>query len=188
MYGNDKLRAAHRLDANTSGIVLLCRKQRAAKLIQQQFAACTVGKKYLAKVHGHPDWDSFTCDAKIAKEPGPGGIRTIDENGGWDAETEISVLSRDDDGTALLEVHPKTGRTNQIRIHLWDLGHSIVGDPLYRLERKTANAAGSQNHQTAGTLDVNAEPMCLHSLQLAIVHPTSGKAIEFVATRPHWAR
>ncbi|GAB5405443.1 MAG: hypothetical protein Aurels2KO_36740 [Aureliella sp.] len=187
VYGNDKLRAAHRLDANTSGVVLLCRKQRAAKLIQQQFVAGSVRKKYLARVHGHPEWDSHNCEAKISIEPGPSGTRTIDEVGGWDARTEISVLRREDDGTTLLEVTPKTGRTNQIRIHLWHLGHSIVGDPLYLPDRATAGVAADQVEQTAGTLDVSAQPMCLHSLQLAIVHPTSGEAIEFVAPKPRWA-
>lgn len=186
-YNNEKLRAVHRLDANTTGVVLLCRRQRAAKLINQQFAAQSVEKQYLALVHGHPNWDSQTCSDAISQQPDASGIRTIDSVAGWPAETHVSVLQRKPDGTTLVDVRPTTGRTNQIRIHLWNLGHSIVGDPLYLADRRTSYQDTNQNQQTAGTLAVDASPMCLHALQLTIVHPTTGEMQQFSAAAPKWA-
>ena len=179
VYENDKLRVAHRLDANTSGTVVLCRRQRAAKLLGHQFANQTVKKVYVARVHGHPEWETYSCDARIAKAPQHGGIRQVDPEG-HTAQTQFRVLIRDADGTSLVEARPITGRTNQIRIHLWHMGHSIVGDPIYLPEHKT----GAEN---AGTLLASAPPMCLHARSISFVHPTTEQAVSFEADLPEWA-
>lgn len=179
VYENDKLKVAHRLDANTSGVVVLCRRQRAAKLIGHQFANRSVEKVYVARVHGHPEWDTHTCDAAISKTPRQGGIRQVDDDG-QEAQTHYRVLARGTDGTSLIEACPTTGRTNQIRIHLWHLGHSIVGDPIYLPDHQT----GAEN---AGTLLVSAPPMCLHARSLGFLHPTTQQPIAFEAELPDWA-
>ncbi|MEO2015125.1 MAG: sulfurtransferase [Fuerstiella sp.] len=167
---------AHRLDANTSGVLLLCRKRCIAKLIQPQFENRTVTKTYLARVLGHPVHDKFHCDAPIASSPGDKGLRLIDPDG-QTAETEFEVLSRLDDGTAVLQVSPLTGRTNQIRLHLWHLDFPIVGDPAYLPDGQTAENT---------TLSVGDASMCLHALSLSL-HDRNGELREFSVPAPAWA-
>lgn len=171
----EKPRPAHRLDANTSGLVVCARSRHFAKLLQPQFAQDEVKKIYLAKVIGHPAQDAFTIDAAIADEACELGARELDENG-LSAKTDFKVLRRDADGTALLEVTPLTGRTNQIRIHLWHAGHPIVGDPVYLPEGKRGDTQ---------TLSVDDPAMCLHAWKLEFRHPASGQRIAFEA-RPAW--
>jgi RluA family pseudouridine synthase len=172
-----KPRPAHRLDANTSGLIVFTRTRHFAKLVQPQFERGEVEKIYLARIHGHPTAEEFSCDAPIASEPTKAGARDIDP-AGLPAKTEFRVLCRDPDGTALVEARPLTGRTNQIRAHLWHLGHPIVGDPVY-LENSRLG--------TSQTLPPSAPPMCLHAHRLAFRHPLENTLIRFEAPMPAWA-
>jgi RluA family pseudouridine synthase len=174
-YRPEKLRMAHRLDANTSGLIVWSRKYSVARKVQSQFAARSVAKRYVALVHGHPSGDEFASDAPIGRDPGELGGRHFDADDGLDARTEFRVLERRDDGTTLLEARPITGRTNQIRIHLWKFNLAIVGDPLY-LPRQSI---GMQ-----ATLDVDSPPMCLHAIGLQLDHPETGERLSFESTRP----
>jgi len=167
---------AHRLDANTSGVLLLCRKRSIAKMVQPQFENRTVRKTYIARTHGHPVHDRFRCDAPIATCPGHKGLRMVDADG-HSAETQFQLLSRLDDGTAVLRVSPLTGRTNQIRLHLWHLGFPIVGDPAYLKDGETGENK---------TLSVHDEAMCLHALSLSL-HDCNGELREFSVPTPAWA-
>ncbi len=179
VYAPEKPRPVHRLDANTTGMVVLARSQRFARLIQPQFVRGEVDKRYLVRVPGHPVSDLFACDAPISTDPGVLGSREVDECEGQEAYTEFQVLSRDTDGTALLEARPRTGRTNQIRIHLWNLGFPICGDPAYLPGGKLGDAM---------TLPVGAQPLCLHAWKLGFVHPLTKTRVEFEAPAPEWAR
>ena len=86
------------------------------------------------------------------------------------------MRSRDPDGTSLIEARPLTGRTNQIRIHLWDAGFPIVGDPLYLPGRVLG---------TTQTLAVNDPPLRLHAHRIAFQHPVTGERVTFSA-EPEW--
>ncbi len=172
-YRPEKLRLAHRLDANTSGLLVFSRKYSIAKQVQSQFQGRTVDKRYLALAIGNPPDDHFRCDAAIGRDTIALGARSIDEQG-LPAETEFWVRLRRADGSCLLEIKPLTGRTNQIRIHLWQLGFPIVGDPVYLPDRQLGKQA---------TLAIDAPPMCLHAWQLAFDHPLTGKRIEFRSSR-----
>lgn len=177
-YRPEKLRMAHRLDANTTGLIVLSRKFSVAKRVQAQFHERSVDKRYLALVHGQPASDTMVCREPIGRETGPLGSRAIDA-AGQAAETHFEVLRRNPDGTSLLAVNPTTGRTNQIRVHLWHLGHPIVGDPLYPPNRQLGDRS---THATT------ADPMCLHAWTLTLTHPETGQRQTYRSTRPlPWA-
>jgi UPF0176 protein len=179
LYRPQAPRPAHRLDANTAGVVVLARTKHFASLLQPQFTRGEVEKVYLARVQGMPTEDIFTCTAAISSEAGDLGSRQIDEAAGLPAQTDFRVLTRHGDGTTLLEVRPRTGRTNQIRVHLWQLGLPIVGDPTYlpgHLLGKT------QTHA------IDDAPLCLHAAQITFKHPLSKEHLTFTAKRPSWAK
>ncbi|MBL9130394.1 MAG: sulfurtransferase [Verrucomicrobiaceae bacterium] len=170
-------RTVHRLDANTTGVMLLCKTRHFAHLVQPQFERGEIEKVYLARVQGHPAQDSFICNAPLSAEAGKLGGRNVDEHG-QEAKTEFRVLQRAADGTALLEARPITGRTNQIRIHLWHLGHPILGDAAY--------LPGGEVGETQ-TLALTDPPLCLHAWKLAFNHPLTKQRVEFEAEKPAWA-
>ena len=172
-----KPRAAHRLDANTSGLVVLTKTRKLASLVQSQFERGEVEKTYLARVHGHPEQDQFDCDASIASEPTQAGGRAIDP-AGLCAKTHFEVVARHTDETAIVIARPLTGRTNQIRLHLWHLGFPICGDTIYLPNRERGRV------QTRG---VDDNPLCLHALRLAFTHPKTRERIEFESTPPPWS-
>lgn len=178
-YHPQKLRPAHRLDANTTGLVLLTRTRHFAGKLQPQFSEGTVHKIYLVLVQGHPAQDDFYCDAPISDTPGRTGSREIDDASGLDARTEFRVLQRLADGCALLEARPLTGRTNQIRIHLWHLGHPVCGDTVYLNGGRVGDTQ---------TLDLEDPPLCLHAWKISINHPLSNERMEFTAPAPAWAK
>ncbi len=176
-YHPERPRAAHRLDSNTTGIVVMSRTRHMAGLLQPQFERREVEKAYLARVHGVPEHDEFVCDAPISAENGPVGVRTIEADG-LESRTEFTTLQRFEDGTSLVEARPITGRTNQIRLHLWHLGLPIVGDPLYLPDNKVGEKQ---------TLLPGDAPLCLHALRICFTHPLSGERVRFEAPKPEWA-
>ena len=171
IYAGERLRMSHRLDANTTGLVILCRKRVAADSIRNQFEAGKIRKTYLAKIFGHPEHDFFVCDAPIAKEPAQAGVRLIDGQG-VNAATEFHVLERLPDGNSIVQCHPKTGRTNQIRVHLWHLGFPIVGDPSYLCDGEL---------QESQTLSIDSAPMHLHAWKLEFEHPFTKQPLSLTA-------
>ncbi len=176
VYAPQRLRAAHRLDAATSGIVLHSRSRDVARKVQPQFEQRRVEKVYVARVAGSPVEDQFVCAQPIDTSTQPGGLRNTDQKG-HPAETRFRVLSCCEDGTSLVEARPITGRTNQIRIHLWSLGLPIVGDSFYLADGELG---------TNDTPDVDAQPLCLHAKSLTFEHPDSGEPVTFEAPLPKW--
>jgi len=179
VYTPQRLRPVHRLDANTTGLLVCARTRHFANLLQAQFKKRGIEKLYLVRVNGHPPEDTFVCVAPISPGPGSLGAYAVDESDdGQAARTEFKVLRRDPDGTSLLEAHPVTGRTNQIRIHLWHLGFSVLGDQAYIADGQVGDTQ---------TLPVGAAPLCLHAWRLGFDHPLSGERLVFETARPRWA-
>jgi RluA family pseudouridine synthase len=179
VYSPQSPRPAHRLDANTAGVMVLSRTRHFAGLLQPQFERGEIDKVYLARVHGHPVEERFICDAPIRTTSGDLGSRDVDLEAGLPSLTEFTTLQRFPDGTALVKARPRTGRTNQIRVHLWHLGHAIVGDTVYL----SGGAIGDRQ-----TLDTDDSPLCLFARSLTFRHPVSDESMTFEIDPPHWAQ
>jgi 23S rRNA pseudouridine1911/1915/1917 synthase len=167
-FPNQSFYLVNRLDANTTGIVLVATQRKTARILGMQFENKIVRKTYLALVEGHPNTDNFSSAKEISKTKTPAGGREIAE--GKSSDTAFSVL-KNHQHTSLLKVVPSTGRTNQIRLHLADLGHPIVGDLGYK------NRDFFQNNP----LTYPSDSLFLHAWKLEFQHPDSLQNVHFSA-------
>jgi len=156
----------HRLDKDTSGLIVVAKTTRIAELLQGQFQARQVEKTYLALVEGVPAVGDGQIDAPIGRDPRQ-RKRMAATPTGRPAQTGYRVVGRFGD-YALVEVHPRTGRTHQVRVHLAFIGHPIVGDLVYG-RRRSRLACGRQ---------------FLHAWKLSFTHPVSGAPMSFEAPLP----
>lgn len=175
VWPSEKLRPAHRIDAGTTGLLLMSRSREAARFVQPQFEKRSVEKAYLARVEGSPKEEHFISKAPIKRHEN-GSARMVTGDGD-SAETSFELLERYEDGTSLLCARPKSGRTNQIRVHLKDAGLPILGDETYGLG---ADALGAE--------PANHDRLHLHSWQLAFDHPANGERCIWSSPRPKWAQ
>jgi UPF0176 protein len=146
--------------------------------MQRQLLDGTIEKTYLTRVQGHPEWDRHTSKVSLSDVASVAGSREIDEEDGLPAHTDFHVLQRDADGTSLLEARLHTGRTHQIRLHLWHLGFPVSGDATYLADRQVA---------ATQTLPTDAPSMLLHAWKLRCLHPVRGEALTFEDQLPAWA-
>jgi 23S rRNA pseudouridine955/2504/2580 synthase len=165
----------HRLDKDTSGVLLLARSARAAGFFSKSFSGRTARKVYWALVVGVPDIQDGYIDLPIAKQPGTGGEKMhVDEEEGLPARTRYRVIERAGNRAAWVELQPLTGRTHQLRVHMAAIGHPIVGDGKY----------GGQDAFLTGTI---SRKLHLHARRLRIDHPDGGQ-IDVTAELPeHFA-
>jgi len=169
---------AHRLDRETSGVVLCGRTREASRTLKMAFEAHRMRKSYLAIVRGEIQADERSIEVSLA--PVTSGLHVLMEprtEGGLAARTELRVLERRA-GHSLVELFPKTGRQHQLRVHLAWIGHSIVGDKLYGPERE---APFLEHIETGMTPALRArlghDRQALHAHTLSFVHPgTSAEA------------
>jgi RluA family pseudouridine synthase len=129
------LRFVHRLDADTTGVLLFAKSPGALRALSELFESRGVHKIYLAVVHGRPKQNEWSCTLPLVPDPSvKGRMRTAPQrsrhDAARDAETHFKLLNTGAD-TALVEARPVTGRTHQIRVHLVATGHPVVGDALY---------------------------------------------------------
>jgi len=124
------LRFVHRLDADTTGILLFAKSLGAVNTFGDLFESRKMEKTYLAVVQGQPKDKEWICRLKLGPDSKRRGKMRVDARNGKDAETAFRVLASRDN-TSLVEARPFTGRTHQIRVHLAEAGHPILGDELY---------------------------------------------------------
>ncbi|MBN2506917.1 MAG: RNA pseudouridine synthase [Verrucomicrobia bacterium] len=124
------LRHVHRLDAETTGILLWAKSQGALDTLSALFESRRMTKTYLAVVRGQPRSWRWTCEASLAPDPRRIGRMVVDSDGGKPAATVFRVVGSNA-GFSLIEARLLTGRTHQIRVHLLEAGHPVVGDELY---------------------------------------------------------
>jgi UPF0176 protein len=179
VYHPQKPRPAHRLDANTTGVLLVTRTRHFASKLQPQFAEGKIEKFYLVRIQGVPKEDAFSCDAPISAESGELGSRKVDADFGLPSRTVFRVIERKADGTTLLEARPLTGRTNQIRVHLWHLGFPVCGDAVYLPNGRVGETQ---------TLHPTDPQLSLHAWRICFNHPLTRKRMEFCAPPPEWSR
>jgi len=156
--GIERLGLVHRLDRDTSGLMIMAKTAEVQKKLTDGFRERLMEKTYIGAVAGIPAEKKGIIDAPIGRPSGYNKIKVWEY--GRDALTEY-VVKEKGKSCALLEIHPQTGRTNQIRIHLAHIGHPIMGDNLY---------GGPE-----------ATRMLLHSLSLAFKHPTTGRKVKLEA-------
>lgn len=155
----------HRIDKDTSGLLMVAKNDMAHESLVNQLVAKTVTRRYKAIVHGVIPHDKGTIDAPIARDKKERQSMTVDENGKH-AVTHFQVLERFKDFT-LVECRLETGRTHQIRVHMKYIGYPLAGDPKYGPKK---------------TLDMNGQ--ALHAGILGFDHPRTGEYIQFEAPIP----
>ena len=127
---NNRYGIVHRLDRATSGVMISAKNGETLKFLQKQFSGRKVKKTYLAKVEKAPKNNEFIIDLPIARNPKKPATFKVDSKG-KSAVTNVKIIEKNNDGTALLELKPLTGRTHQLRVHLSHIGSPIVGDIIY---------------------------------------------------------
>jgi 23S rRNA pseudouridine1911/1915/1917 synthase len=156
----------HRLDMDTSGVMLVAKNRTAQASLVEQFKTYSVVKVYLVLVKGHLAPESGVIEAPIGRDPrNRKRMAVVAEDRGRPARTRYQVLKYSD-GYSLLEVTPETGRTHQIRVHLEAIGHPVVGDATY------------------GTKSTFLSRQFVHASRLGFCLPSTGRYVEFEAALP----
>ncbi len=164
--GRDRSGIVHRLDKDTSGVILIAKTEKARNSLATQFLNREVKKKYLALVEGHPPGEHGIIEAPIGRDPRNRKRMAVVPNG-REAVTGFRVLERFENH-ALLELTPRTGRTHQIRVHLAFIGHPVVGDTVYGRRRPT----------------IEIGRFFLHAASLTVRSPSTGDILTFTAPLP----
>jgi len=172
---DDRPGIVHRLDRDTSGVMVVAKTLTAFDDLRAQWKERTVEKEYRCIVFGVPRFQSDWIERNIAPDPAkPDRMVTVDE-GGREASTYYEVLERFR-GFAHVLCRPKTGRTHQIRVHMTAIGHSLVGDPVYR--------SRIRQHESLPAAAPSPRRQCLHARRLAFLHPETREPVGFEAPLP----
>ncbi|WP_448582126.1 pseudouridine synthase [Thermaurantiacus sp.] len=158
----ERPRLVHRLDKDTSGVLLLARSARAAAFFGRCFATRDTRKLYWALLIGVPELKDMRIDIAIGKQPGTGGEKMQPDRHGRSAVSRVRVMDRAGNRVSLCEMRPLTGRTHQLRVHAAAIGHPIVGDGKY---------GGAGAFLTGGV----SRKLHLHARRLVIDLPGGGK-------------
>ncbi len=156
----------HRIDKDTSGLLVVAKNDHAHLSLSAQLKAHSVTRKYLAVAHGNLVHDYGTIDAPIGRDPRDRKLFTVTDKNGKHAVTHFTVLERFGNYT-YLELKLETGRTHQIRVHMKFIGHPLAGDPAYGRSKG---------------LSMNGQ--ALHAAVLGFAHPRTGQYLEFQAPLP----
>ena len=159
----------HRIDMDTTGVLIACKNDFAHNQIAAQLKEHSITRKYLAVVHGVIKEDEGTVDASIGRHPVERKKMSVNEKNGRHAVTHYRVLRRFS-GYTYIECQLETGRTHQIRVHMASIGHPLVGDEVYGPRKCPFSLQG----QT------------LHAAVLGFIHPRTGEYLEFWAPMPEY--
>jgi len=169
----------HRLDKDTSGVMVVAKNNEAFYDLTKQFKNRAVKKVYLAIVYGRMNQNEGSIESAIGRHPTQRKRMSTRTKRGREAITRWKKLEEFDDCT-LLEIFPRTGRTHQIRVHLSSIGHPVLGDPLYG--RKGSLGAVHDSALRECTKRMNRQ--ALHAQRLEFTHPRTGERVQFVSPIP----
>lgn len=192
-YGDDAPQFAHRLDRETSGVVVCARHRPAESELKKAFERREVGKRYVAIVRGRLEPAKGRIDAALGPAPEGPHVKMAVVPDGLRSVTEYEVLERTE-RASLVELHPETGRQHQLRVHLAHLGHPIVGDKLYGPTGHAPFLEVIDEGWSEPLLRTLVHPRhALHAGRLEIVHPRTGALLRVRAELPWdlrllWAR
>lgn len=158
----------HRLDKDTTGVLVVAKTDLAHQSLQAQIKAKTAQREYLGLVYGNPKTETGTIDQPIGRHPSDRKKMAVIPVGGRKAVTHWTIKERLGNYT-LIHFQLETGRTHQIRVHSSFMGHPIVGDPLY---------SGGKN------LKINLSGQVLHAWRLTLTHPVTGEILQAIAPLP----
>jgi len=177
-----RLHLAHRLDRETSGVLLLAKDPRTARRLAAHFIGRLVKKEYLALVSGEVSWRRRTVDAPLGKENLEIKVRQA-VGAGAEARTEFERLACGA-GVSLVQARPWTGRLHQIRVHLAHLGHPVLGDKLYTGKGELYLKAVRKTLDEADLAKLGARRQMLHAHRLRLPHPETGQELSLTAPLP----
>lgn len=189
--GDTRPGIVHRLDRDTSGLMVVAKRDTAHRALARQLAAREIRRGYITAVWGHLDEDRMTIDRPIARDPRDRKRMAVVE-GGRRAVTHVKSLERWV-AADLLAIRLQTGRTHQVRVHMQSTGHPVVADPTYSpgWEKGFAGAGA----RWAGELAARAGRLFLHAAHLSFTHPETGAKLSFSSDLPadlagavEWAR
>src|SRR3954447_10640299 len=175
----------HRLDKETSGLILVAKNDSAHRNLAQQFSGREVKKTYEALVQGWPKSDSGTINLPVSRDRIKRTRMTTRGQGGRDAITHYRVTEKLETAFgkfARLEVKIDTGRTHQIRVHMASLGHPVVGDTLYGAARELKSRPVHGKYENQGTIALPRN--FLHAAELELAHPRTGARIALTSPLP----
>ena len=164
--GDERPGIVHRIDKDTSGLLIVAKNDKAHAFLQEQLKDKTLSRKYIALVQGRINHDTGTIDAPIGRDPRDRKKMCVTDVNSKEAITYFKVLERYKD-TTLIECMLKTGRTHQIRVHMNYIKHPIVNDPVYG-NKNTATTFGQM----------------LHAKEISFIHPTTKKQMTFTVDGP----
>ena len=187
----------HRIDKDTSGLLVVAKSDAAHHGLAAQFAAHTAHRRYLAICHGVPDpadprlrglrgtaWEAggvLRIETQLARHRTDRQRQAVLFEGGRHAITRVAVEDRAGDAAALVSCRLETGRTHQIRVHMAHVGHGLIGDPVYGGTRRLSErAVGAEAAEAARAFPRQA----LHAAELGFTHPLSGRELRFDSPVP----
>lgn len=169
----------HRLDKDTSGVMVVAKEDEAYQHLVHQFKARTIEKVYLALVYGRLKQEEGLIDSAIGRHPSERKKMSTHTKKGRAAITRWKKIE-EIGNYSLLEIYPQTGRTHQIRVHLASIGHPILGDPIYGRKGRVGSIHDLSLKEGIKKLNRQA----LHAYQLGFIHPKTGEKVRFISPIP----
>ncbi len=180
-----KLYAVHRIDKDTSGLIVYARNIEAQRNLSMQFEKRKVKKVYHALVYGHPLWETLTVDLPLLPDGDPRHRTVVSKRFGKKSVTEFRLIGSCGQ-FSWIEAKPETGRTHQIRVHLAEKGFSIVCDPLYGGNQKPVRLSEIKRKWNGDTEEERPllSRLALHAYKITLTHPKTGEELTFKADYP----